>query len=184
MPAPTDGQKISAETIASALDGTEYGPVVQAGANRRQLNSQLLTYILPSVPLFVPLIYDSPAGSITWASMPQALTEFNNATRTRMKADLTGRTQARALVLCVTGNNSVNTPVLGVQYSLDQSAWNFLDDSAGPVVSVATGGGILVVSNYVTLAANAKADVFLRVIGQGGNGSSGTVIVNMALQVK
>lgn len=44
MPAPTDGQKISAETLASALDGTEYGPVVQGGANRRQLNSQLLTY--------------------------------------------------------------------------------------------------------------------------------------------
>lgn len=45
MAAPTDSQKISAETLAGALDGTEYGPVVQGGANRRQLNSQLLTYI-------------------------------------------------------------------------------------------------------------------------------------------
>lgn len=48
---PTDSQPISAETLAGALDGTEYGPVVQGGANRRQLNSQLLTYIQGAISI-------------------------------------------------------------------------------------------------------------------------------------
>jgi hypothetical protein len=83
----------------------------------------------------------------------------------RVKADLTASTQAR--VLSNVAQAGAATAAIRVQYSTDQASWNYLDGSTGPAVNINTTG--LKVSSWVALAAGAKADVFLRVVGINGD---------------
>jgi hypothetical protein len=71
---------------------------------------------------------------------------------------------------------------LRAQYSTDQSSWNYLDGSSGPSVNEDTTG--LQVSSWVNLAAGAKADVFLRIVGLDGDGSTDPFFGRLDIQVK
>lgn len=122
-------------------------------------------------------------GSVTWASMPAALTELNGSTRSRTKLDLTGYTQARVTASISTVGNS--TAELRIQYSTNgdtQSTWAYLDGASGPGANISVNGGRA--SAWVNLAAAAKADVWVRVVGINGNGSISPAIGAVVLQVK
>ena len=80
------------------------------------------------------------------------------------------------------GQAGAGSAALRVQYSSDQSAWNYLDGGTGPSVTISTTG--LKVSTWVALVAGAKADVFLRVVGINGDGSADPSFGNVILQVK
>jgi parallel beta-helix repeat protein len=112
------------------------------------------------------------ASSVTWTDMPAALTELLGNTRQRTKVDLTNITEARLIVNLPTAGAA--TAEMRLQYSTDQSTWNYLDSGTGPSVSLAANG--LQVSSFVTLVAGAKSDVFLRVVGINGDGAADPIL--------
>jgi len=68
---------------------------------------------------------------------------------------------------------------LRVQYSLDQTTWT---DLPGTSVSISSTG--LKVSTFTAVPAAAKADVFLRVVGQGGDGNADPAYGTTALEAR
>ncbi len=122
-------------------------------------------------------------GSVAWSSQPSALTEYNGATRTRVKVDLAPYTQAR--LTCSISTVGASTAEYRVQYATDgdtQSAWAYLDGAAGPAVNISVAGGRA--SAFVPLVAGARADVWLRVVGINGNGTASPVVGNISLFLK
>lgn len=173
------GTKISELPAGSSAGSTDQLPANQGGTTRRLTVAQIIALI--TRPILVPLAYDNPVAVITWTSMPAALTEFNSQTRTRTKVDLALFTEARMVGNVIAAG--VAGAELRVQYSTDQSSWAYLDGSAGPALLL-TNGSVLVVGGWVTLAAPAKADVFLRLVGIGGNGATSPTFTNVGVQFR
>lgn len=206
--------KISALPAAAALDGTEVAPVVQSGATKKALLSQVLAYVQGALALAASQITSGTlavarggtgAGSVsaaqtalgiipatipfriqasngTWTNMPAALTEWNTAPQQRTKCDLTNATQAR-IVVRMGATGGVAGAELRCQYSTDESTWNYLDGATGPSVAINVTNAVAA-GAWVALAAGAKADVFLRVIGINGDGVVSPQFGNFSMQVK
>lgn len=104
---------------------------------------------------------------LTWTDMPAALTELFGSTAYRTKADLSNVSQAR--IVARVESAGAGSAELRVQYSTDQSSWDYLDGASGPGADISGAG--TPVSSWVDLAAGAKADVFLRIVGINGDGS-------------
>jgi hypothetical protein len=118
------------------------------------------------------------SGILTeWANQPAALTEIYGAARNRTKVDLTSATEARFLSNVATAGAAGAT--LKVQYSTDQTAWT---DLPGGSASIGTTG--LKVSAFTAVPAGAKQDVFLRIVGLGGDGSEDPAFGVTSLQYK
>jgi hypothetical protein len=118
-------------------------------------------------------------ANVTWGSMPTAVTEFSSSTRHRTKFDLSNSSQARIVVNVQ--NGGAPTASLCAQYSIDQVTWSYLDGSSGPCVTINLTG--VRASAFVALAALAKTDVFLRVVGRNGSGQSPS-FGQISIQVK
>lgn len=128
----------------------------------------------------------APGTASAWTSMPAALTEFRGQTATRQKANLAGKTQFR-ITLRTTGTAGATGSVIGVQYSTDESTWNFLDDgsvTAGTNAAAITSTNTTVTTAWTNLATNAKGDVTLRVVGQNGDGVISPTLGNIALELQ
>lgn len=116
-----------------------------------------------------PLNVTFVGGNERWSGMPEALTEFlGSPYYFRTKVNLTHCLYARIVVRVTTAG--AETSKIRLQYSTDESTWYYLDNLNGPTVAIDATGTI--VSNYVTMHTNAKADVFLRLIGLDGDGGS------------
>jgi hypothetical protein len=125
-------------------------------------------------------IYIPPTSWI----MPAALTEFNGSKNYRAKSDLTNATSARLLAVQVSALPVGPLPVLAAQYSTNGgSTWAYLDGGTGPSISTFSGASITD-SGFVTLAAGAKADVQLRIVGSGGDGATTVPFGNVYLEFK
>lgn len=122
-------------------------------------------------PLVVPLVN----ASVTWTNMPNAATEFTGLPRT--KYDLTHSDQVR-LVVCV-GVATAAAATLKIQYSTDQAAWSDLTSTLGSLNSTGAKAGA-----WENVPAGAKADVFLRVQGAGGDGTLDPQFRLIQLQVR
>jgi hypothetical protein len=110
-------------------------------------------------------------ANVTWSAMPSALTEFNSSARYRTKYDLSNANQVRLVARVQVGG--AGGAELRAQYSTDESTWNYLDGGSGPAVNVGT-SGTNVSTPWSDLAAAAKGDVFLRVVGLNGSGTDAT----------
>lgn len=129
----------------------------------------------------INITFHAGDSAVSWSSQPVALTEFLGDIIHRLKIDLTNLfTQAR-LIVNVAAAGATNAE-LRVQYSTDQSSWYYLDDLAGPRVSL-KGTGIKV-SDWITLTIGAKADVFLRLVGIDGNDVANPAFGLIAVQVR
>jgi hypothetical protein len=135
-----------------------------------------------ATPANIALLLDNWAafGTPSWSNQRAALTELFGTTISRLKADLTGATQVR--LLSNFAQAGAATAAIRVQYSTDQASWNYPDGGAGPAVNINTAG--LKVSSWVDLTAQAKADVFRRVVGINGDGTADPGFGNIVLQVK
>jgi hypothetical protein len=133
-------------------------------------------------PVNLVLLSDNFAafGSPTWTNQPAALTELFGTTASRLKADLTAATQVR--LVCNALQAGAASAAIRVQYSADQTLWNYLDGSTGPSVSVGTTG--VKVSSWASPTAGAKTDVFIRAVGINGDGTADPSLSNILLQVK
>ena len=119
------------------------------------------------------------AIAASWNNQPAATTEVFGTTRNRARFTLTDATQARIHVNVQTVGAA--TAQLCAQYSLDQSAWAYLDGSSGPCAPINALNEQS--SSWVNLAASAKADVYLRVVGRNGNGSASPAFGNISIEI-
>jgi hypothetical protein len=119
---------------------------------------------------------------VTLTNIPAALTEFNGQTHRRVKANLAGYSQARVTTRVDNAGAAPAGSEVRVQYSTDESAWNYLDHTAGPASNLDAAGTNT--DGYVTLNAGAKADVFLRAVTINGDGAGDPVVGYVALQLK
>jgi hypothetical protein len=116
------------------------------------------------------------ASGWAWANQPLALTEIGGGTDFRSKADLTQFTQVRHVMrIPIAGAAAA---VMRIQYSLDETSWFDLT----PNSAINTPG--TKVSAWTDIPANAKADVTIRIVGEGGNGTADPRMGTIVLQAK
>ena len=119
-----------------------------------------------------------------WTNMPLAVTEFLGTTNRRIPAILTNRTRVR--FASVAGAiNAATGAKLHLQYSLNSGAsWNYMDHSAGPQITVDAMTVDSVSGAWVNLNDAAKADVLLRLVGSGGNGTADPTFAFVVIEIE
>lgn len=130
-------------------------------------NAHNANHNYPAMTVFAASFGDDPYST---HNAPVGVTDPYGANY-HTKVDLTYVDQAR--VVGAISQNAGNLPLkLAVQYSLDGvSAWMYLDGVDGPYVSLTLPVGPKI-GAWINLVAGAKADVFLRWVSVGGNGSA------------
>lgn len=135
-----------------------------------------MSRFIPPHPLkAVPVdFFGRGTTNLTWTSMPAASTELVGATTSRVQHDMSGCQQMRLAANIITAGFAGSK--LSVQYSLDDGAtWFFMDGTADGDVGAETPQIVLTSTGYVksawmTIAAAARTDVLLRIVGDDGNG--------------
>lgn len=118
--------------------------------------------------LVVPI---GAVGAFTWTNMPAAVTLLGSSAASVARVDLAAYTQCRLTVtkMAVAGA-AASKVILRYKTTFDTAAANYLDIGTSEVsvaVNVANTG---LASSWIDLAAGAKADVFVAVVGSGGDG--------------
>jgi hypothetical protein len=118
--------------------------------------------------VYVDVDFLSQSTATTWTNMPFAVTELFGSTGYRVPMKLTGASQYRVAVMQTVAGGA--NSYFNLQYSDDAGAtWNAADAVAtAGAVSVGAGTGIKL-GGWANLATGAKAAVWLRIVGNGGN---------------
>lgn len=134
-----------------------------------------------SIPVNVLTISPGSGGAFSWV-IPSGLTEFMGTIIYEAQHDLTNATQARLFIVNFVPGVVTPTPTFAAQYSTNGgSSWSYMDGSSGPSLGYVPGPAV---GSWVSLATGAKADVLLRIVASGGNGSTSFKIGSVYLQVK
>ena len=116
------------------------------------------------------------SGNVTWTNMPLASTELFGNVHRRVKKDFTDVDKIRLVARVST--DGVAAAVIQAQYSTDESAWLTLTANT---LSLATPTGTKATA-WGDLPAGAKGDVFVRIIGSGGDGAADPILGNICLE--
>lgn len=120
-------------------------------------------------------------GSLTVTNIPAAVQELSGTRRHRVKFDGTGFARVRLALSLSTAAPTGGTARAYIQYSLDDATYVTVGSGTGTetcsLVSNAT-----TVSDYITMPAPAQADVWWRVVTQGGDGADDPILGLVALQ--
>jgi hypothetical protein len=167
-----------AHTIASHSDTTATGAQLNelVGGGQTVLHSHAGAGggALPT-PVCITLV---AVQSFTWTNMPVALTEFMGDAYARTEVDLTSAAQSRVTVRIRATAPKANAKII-IQYSTDESAWTNLCSVTMPATANKTNVG-----TWTDVPAGAKADVFIRIAGQDGDGVIDPNFSLITLQVK
>ncbi len=156
----------------AVYDGAKWA-VLPPGTARKALHSggagvvpsweyQQLTYV----------IHGNAGADATWTNMPLAATLLFGSTRHIGQLDLSKRTQARFMMTkgSVAGASGSKI-ILRYHTAWSSNVGDYLDIGTSEV-SLPTNGGIDgLVTSWIDLAAGAKADVWIAVVGSGGDGA-------------
>lgn len=150
-----------------------------------------LVYSRSSTNFYVPtLIVPFNAGgneTAVWFNMPLAEALFpNGGVRFITKVDLTRYSQCRLLCTMSTVPAAAGA-VLALRYSPNAvlNVGNFNTDIGTTAVEVACDSAdTITVSNWTALAAGAKNDVYLAVVGSGGNGATDPGFASVTAQFR
>lgn len=116
---------------------------------------------------------DGNGAAAQWTNMAAALTEIFTPSdvsvpSSRILYDLTDAQQVRFQINVATVGAA--SAELRIQYSTDQSTWNYLDSgNTGLGQNISTTG--FKTSSWANIASGAKGDVYLRVVGINGDGA-------------
>lgn len=130
--------------------------------------------------------YNNAAASLTWTNQPAAATFLNGASRTVIRKDLSAFTQAR-LVVMKAGTNATAGAKLHLRYNASNNftVGNYLQIGASAAASVNIDtADTMLTSAWVDLAAGAKADVYLAVVGEGGDGATSPVFGSIVAEFR
>ena len=119
--------------------------------------------------LTVPIVSDNAVA--TWTNMPLALTFWSGSTRHITKVDLTNYTQVRLIVnKQTTAGDVASKLILRYNTSFSTAVGNYLDIGLSEVSVAINTTNTVLVTDWISLVAEAKADIFLSLVGSGGNG--------------
>jgi len=133
--------------------------------------------------LVVPITAD--AAAVTWTNMPAAATFWNGSHRHVMKVDLTNFTQVR-LVVNKQGTAGATASKLILRYrtAFSVTVGDYADIGTSEVsVAVNVTNNVLTTA-WIALIAGAKADVFVALVGSGGDGVIDPIFGNIVAQFK
>lgn len=135
--------------------------------------------------MFDVAIHTAGNANLTLTSMPSAVDFLNGDYRTKTKLDLTNFTQCR-IVIQTRGTAGATGAKLIAKYKTTDSttASDFSDIGTGEVSATIDSSNTITTSSWTDLAADAKADVFVVVVGSGGNGSTSPTVGSVHLQFR
>lgn len=116
------------------------------------------------------------SGNVTWTNMPLASTELFGNVHRRVKKDFTDVDKIRLVARVSTAG--VAAAGIQAQYSTDESTWLTLTANT---LSLATPTGTKATA-WEDLPAGARGDVFVRIIGSGGDGAADPILGNIYLE--
>ena len=116
------------------------------------------------VPEHVTILADSV--SVVWSNQPAALTEFKGNTDCRVKVDTVGHVQCRLVVNVITAGFAGST--MHAEYDAGSGFLELADTANAMDVAIDATG--LIDSGFVNIDALSKADVTIRIVGEGGDG--------------
>ena len=110
------------------------------------------------------------SSAVTWSNMPAAATLFTGSTSYIQKADLTNYTECRLLVNKTSTSGSTNS-ILRLEYATayTQTAASYIQIGTTALSVAINVTNQYLVSGWTPLVSGAKADVFLTIIGSGGD---------------
>ena len=151
--------------LASARDQLA-GRIERARGDTARLRSAAAPGIVPRLNLVF-------APPLTWAAMPLALAGLGGSFGYARKQDLTGYTQVRFRAIKL-GTAGVAGAKIYLRYrtafSTTAADWLQLGETSQVSLAIDSTNGLLD-SGWIPLASAAKADVFLAVLGEGGDGA-------------
>ena len=157
------------------ISSEQVGHAVLVGGGETALHSHSGGSSLPT-PINITLFVD--AALKAWTNMPTAETDlFGIANLYYSKVDLTNATQSRIVVRIAVA--PVANAKIKVKYSTDGSTWYDLCLVTMSATANNTNVGI-----WTNIPAGAKADVFIKVVGIDGNGTTDPSFGLISLQVK
>lgn len=118
-------------------------------------------------------------SSFTWTDMPQADTQLNGSTSSRVPYDATHYRSFRWTLKVQGASASANTPKCYVKYSVDDSTFTTID---GTDISLAS--NVTVRTAWITLPTAAQADVYWRIFCSGGDGAADPAFGTLTLQFR
>lgn len=153
-----------------------------------------LLFLIPSLifgqsstaPGTLNLTFQAVASSaLTFTDQANAEQFLSNSNRNIQKVDLTQFYQVRLLVRVSTGSASANNPRLYVEYHTSFSTTiGDYSDIAGAAVSCSLTNTGLIDSGWQTLVAGAKADIFVSVLQNGGDGTADPAVAYIQVQFR
>jgi hypothetical protein len=137
----------------------------------------------PASILIHPIAID-PAG-FTWTNMPLAATFLSGSHRHILKVDLTNFTQVRLIVNKQgTAGAAASKLILRYRTAFSTTVGDYSDIGTSEVNVAVNVQNTVQVSNWINITANAKADVFVCLVGSGGDGALDPVFGNIIAQFK
>jgi hypothetical protein len=120
--------------------------------------------------LIVPIVSDNAA--VTWTNMPVALTFWSGSYRHITKVDLTNYTQVRLIVnKQTTAGAAASKLILRYRTAFSTTVGDYSDIGTSEVSVAVNVLNTVLASNWINLATGAKADIFLSLVGSGGDGA-------------
>lgn len=148
-----------------------------------EFNSIFKTKYLMEIPM-----YADPTLNITLTNQAVAAQFFQNSFRYNREADLSDFTHCRLVVGVISGSSSVNNPRLRVVTNSTNDIgtptnWANIGVAGAEVsCSLATPG--LIDSNWQTMSATARTDVFLSIVQIGGDAAADPIIGSAVIYFK
>lgn len=121
---------------------------------------------------FSHVIYGNSGADVVWTNMPLAVTLWLGSHRHVRRVDLTTYRQCR-LVVQKAAVAGAAASILAVYYATAFSTLvaNYASIGTSSVQVAANGASVAVESGWVDLTALARADVYVALVGQGGDGA-------------
>lgn len=125
------------------------------------------------------------SAQASWASMPAAATLLNGHHRHVLRANLTGFSQVRLHVNKMgTAGFAGSKLILRYATAFATSAGSYSDVGTSEVSCAIDATDTYVSSSWINLATLAKADVFLAIVGSGGNGATSPQYGSITAEVR
>lgn len=136
-----------------------------------------------SAKLVVPIHADSAAA--TWTNMPTAATFWMGSHRHVSKVDLTGYAQCRMIINKQGTSGAANSKlILRYRTAFSTTVGDYSDIGTSEVSAAVNTTNTVLATNWIDLAAGAKADVYIAVVGSGGDGAIDPVFGSISAQFK
>lgn len=133
-------------------------------------------------PLHVPLVTDI---AWTWTNMPAALTFIGGNIRMVQRLDLSNYTEVRFMVFKAGGAGAASSKlILRYRTTISTTAANWLDIGTSEVSVAINVMNTFLETAWINLVAEAQADVFVSVMGEGGDGVLDPVFGSVVAQFR